>query len=167
MGLWIGALFTLWTVARRGNPPDIWVERAARRVSKVAFWSVIALVITGTYTTYNGLGFDMYRLLFSVYGRTLIAKVVIFAGVLAVGAYNRYWLVPKITEPTARDALLRNVQIESLILMLAVVGLASLLANTPPAHGMDGHAGHPMMAMIAADSIRRRPKKSLRGRGAT
>jgi putative copper resistance protein D len=150
VGLWIGALLTLWTVARRGNPPDIWVERAARRLSKVAFWSVIALVITGTYTTYSGLGFDVYRLLFSVYGRTLMVKVAVFAGVLTVGAYNRYWLVPKVTEPAARDALLRNVGIESLILILAVVGLASLLANTPPAHGMGGHAGHPMMAMIAA-----------------
>ncbi|MBV8775167.1 MAG: CopD family protein [Deltaproteobacteria bacterium] len=84
VGLWIGALLTLWTVARRGNPPDIWVDRAARRVSKVAFWSVIALVVTGTYTAYNELGFDVYRLLFSGYGQTLIVKVVVFAGVVAM-----------------------------------------------------------------------------------
>lgn len=155
VGLWVGALLAFWMVTRYGNPPDIWVERAARRVSKLAFWSVIALVISGTYTAYNGLGFDLYRLVFSAYGRTLITKVTVFAGVLAIGAYNRYWLVPKVAEPTARDALLRNVGIESVILLLAVVGLASLLANTPPARGMGGHGGHPMMAMIVADPISR------------
>ncbi len=150
-GLWVGALLALWIVARYGDPPDLWVEHAARRVSKLAFRSVIGLVITGTYTAYNGLGFDLYRLLFSQYGRTLIAKVGIFAGVLVIGAYNRYWLVPRVAEPAARDALLRAVRIESVILLLAVVGLAALLANTPPAHGMGGHAGHAMMAMITAD----------------
>jgi copper resistance protein D len=147
VGLWVGALLTLWMVARYGDLPDIWVEHAARRVSKVALWSVIALVITGTYTAYNGLGLDLYRLLFSAYGRTLITKVVVFAGVLAIGAYNRYWLVPNVGDPTACDALLRNVRVESVILLIAVVGLAALLANTPPAHGMGGHAGHAMMAM--------------------
>jgi len=153
VGLWVGALLALWMVARYGGPPDIWVERAARRVSKLAFWSVIGLVITGTYTAYNGLGFDLYHLLFSVYGRTLIAKVGIFVGVLAIGAYNRYWLVPKVAEPAARNALLFNVQIESVILLLAVVGLASLLANTPPAQHKGSHGDHSMMAMIAADSM--------------
>jgi copper resistance protein D len=156
VGLWVGALLTLWMVARYGDPPDIWVEHAAGRVSKVALWSVIALVITGTYTAYNGLGLDLYRLLFSAYGRTLITKVVVFVGVLAIGAYNRYWLVPHVGDSIACDALLRNVRVESVILLLAVIGLAALLANTPPAHGMGGHAGHAMMAMIAADPTARR-----------
>lgn len=154
-GLWIGALLALWMVAQYGNPPDIWVEHAAGRVSKLAFWSVMALVVTGMYAAYNGLGFDLYHLLFSAYGRTLIAKVIVFAGILFIGAYNRYWLVPNVRDRRARDTLLRNVQIESFILLFAVVGLAALLANTPPAHGMGGHQGHPVMAMIAADPISR------------
>jgi hypothetical protein len=142
-------------VAGYGDPPDVWVEHAARRVSKLAFWSVIALAITGIYTAYNGLGFDLYRLLFSAYGRTLIAKIIVFIGIVAIGAYNRYWLVPNIGDPTAREILLRNVRLESLVLLFAVVGLASLLANTPPAHGMRGHAGHAMMAMITAGPTKR------------
>jgi putative copper export protein len=141
-GLWVGALLAFGMVAKRGNPPDVWVEQAARRVSMVAFWSVIALVITGTYTAYNELGLDLYHVLFSAYGRTLVAKVLVFVGVLAIGAYNRYWLVPKVSETSARAALLRNVQIESAILLLAAVGLAALLANTPPAHGMHDHMAH-------------------------
>ena len=154
VSLWIGALLTLWLVVRYGNPPEIWIRNAARRVSSVAFWSVIGLVITGTYTAYNGLGFDLYRLLFSAYGRTLTTKVVVFAGVVAIGAYNRYWLVPQVDDPIACDVLLRNVRIESLILLFAVVGLATLLANTPPSHGMIHHAGQATMAMIAAGPTR-------------
>jgi hypothetical protein len=46
------------------------------------------------------LGFDLYRLLFSAYGRTPIAKVAVFAAVLAIGGYNRYWLVPQISDST-------------------------------------------------------------------
>src|SRR5262249_37578743 len=45
-GFWIGALLGLWIVTEYGHPPDVWVRHAARRVSKVAFWSVIALVIS-------------------------------------------------------------------------------------------------------------------------
>jgi putative copper export protein len=102
-------------------------------------------VISGTYTAYNGLGFDLYHLLFSAYGRTLIAKVTVFAAVLTVGAYNRYCLMPKVADPVARTALLLNVRVESVILFFAVLGLTSLLANTPTAHGGGRHAGHPMM----------------------
>jgi putative copper export protein len=155
VGLWVGALLALWMVARYGNPPDVWVEHAARRVSKLAFWSVIVLVVTGMYTAYNGLGFDLFHLLFSAYGRTLIAKVIVFMGIVAIGAYNRYWLVPNIGDPGARKILLRNVQLEFVILLFAVVGLATLLANTPPAHGMRGHAGHAMMAMIMSGPTKR------------
>ncbi len=141
VGLWTGSLLTLWTVARCENSRDEWIEHAAGCVSKVAFWSVIVLVITGTYTAYNCIGLDIYRLVFSAYGRTLIVKVTIFAAVLVIGAYNRYYLVPKVSECGARNSLLRNVQIEWLILIFVVMGVASLLANTPPAHNM---AGHPM-----------------------
>jgi hypothetical protein len=70
--------------------------------SKLAFWSVFAIVISGIYTAYNGLEFDLYHLLFSAYGRTLIAKVAVFAAVLAIGGYKRYWLVPKVSDSTAR-----------------------------------------------------------------
>jgi putative copper resistance protein D len=145
-GLWVGALLALWIVARYGRPPDIWVERAARRVSSLAFWSVIGLIVTGTYTAYNALGFDVYHLMFSTYGRTLMAKVSVFAGVVAIGAYNRYRLVPAVEAAPVRRLLLRNVTLES-VLLIGVLGLATLLANTPPPHGTGGNSAHSTMAM--------------------
>ena len=77
-GAWIGALLGLWVVTRRAQPSSHWVARAARVVSTIAAWSVAALVLSGAYTAYQGLGFSVDRLLFSSYGRTLIVKVVVF-----------------------------------------------------------------------------------------
>jgi copper resistance protein D len=138
-GLWIGALLGLWIGAKQGKAPERWVEYTARRVSHLAAWCVLTLVLTGAYTAYDALGVNLSQLLFSAYGRVLTVKVVVFGIVLALGAYNRYWLVPEVKAPTSRAALLRNVGVESLILLMGVLALASLLANTPPAHNHTEH----------------------------
>jgi copper resistance protein D len=134
-GLWFGALLAFWIVVRRGAPPREWVERAALKVSSLAGWAVATLIVTGIYTAYHGLGFDLYHVFYSAYGRTLLAKVAVFSLVLPIGAYNRYRLIPDISAAGAQKSLLRNVGIESLILAVGVLGLAAVLANTPPAHG--------------------------------
>jgi copper resistance protein D len=144
-GSWIGALLGLWIVTRRAQPSSDWVARAARVVSTIAAWSVVALVLSGAYTAYQGLGLSLDRLLFSSYGRTLIVKVVVFCAVLSIGAYNRERLIPDVAASSAQRILLRNVGIESLVLGVLVVGLAALLANTPPARGH--MMSHPGMAM--------------------
>ena len=56
--------------------------------------------------------------------------------------------MPDVDDPAAHDTLLHNVRVEFVILLLGVVGLATLLANTPPAYGVAGHTGHAMMALI-------------------
>ena len=144
-GSWIGALLGLWLVTRRAQPSWEWVARAARMVSTIAAWSVAALVLSGAYTAYQGLGFSVDRLLFSSYGRTLIVKVVVFCAVLSIGAYNRERLMPDVAASGTQRILLRNVGIEALALGVMVVGLAALLANTPPARGH--MMSHPGMAM--------------------
>jgi copper resistance protein D len=143
-GAWIGALLGLWIITRRGDPPEAWLERAALRVSMIAAWSVAIIVISGIYTAYHGLQFNLYHLLYSSYGRTLLVKIAIFAAVLPIAAYNRYWLIPEIVTPSAQRRLVRNVGFESLILVIGVLGFAALLANTPPTHP---HAMRPGMTM--------------------
>jgi putative copper export protein len=91
------------------------------------------LVASGGLLAYRGLGLNLQHLLYSAYGRTLIAKVIMFVIVLTLGSYNRYWLVPQFRIPTARNALLQTVRVEC-CLLIVVLGLAALLANTPPVH---------------------------------
>ena len=144
-GSWIGALLGLWVVTRRAQPSSDWVAQAARVVSSIAVWSVAALVLSGAYAAYQGLGFSADRLLLSSYGRTLVVKVVVFCAVLSIGAYNRERLIPEVAASGTQRILLRNVGIETLVLGVVVVGLAALLANTPPARGH--MMSHPGMAM--------------------
>lgn len=148
-GSWIGALLGLWVVTRLAQPSSDWIASAAGVVSTIAVWSVAALVLSGAYTAYQGLGLSFDRLLFSSYGRTLIIKVVVFCSVLSIGAYNRERLMPDVAASGTQRTLLRNVGIEALVLGGVVVGLAALLASTPPARGhMMSHHG---MAMDTLD----------------
>ena len=131
--LWIGAILGLWYGATRGRLGSGWVLKTAPRVSGVAGWTVTILILSGLYTAYYSLGADPHRLIDAAYGRTLVNKVCAAMLVLLIGAYNRYWLMPTVSESSAQESLLRNVGIESMLL-IGVLGLAALLANTPPAH---------------------------------
>ena len=131
--LWIGAILGLWVGAVHGNLGSEWVLRTAPRVSGVAGWTVTILILSGLYTAYYSLGADPHRLIEAAYGRTLVDKVCAAMLVLMIGAYNRYWVMPAVSETSAQASLLRNVGIEC-ILLVGVLGLAALLADTPPAH---------------------------------
>jgi putative copper export protein len=144
-GLWIGALLALWMLRRAATAA--WIARAARFVSSVAFWSVIAIVISGIYTAYRQLGLDVYLLPYSTYGRTLLVKIAMFSAVLSLGAWNRARLLPEIDLEDAQKALIRNVAIESALLAILVIGLAAALANTPPARG------HRMQSVANHDNV--------------
>jgi putative copper export protein len=128
-GLWLGALAGLWVTFALMGGGD-WLGPTVRRVSQLAGWCAAALPLSGLYMAYNAFGLSLDRLLYSAYGRTLLAKVMLFAAVVSIGGYNRYRLIPA-KNPSGRGALLRNVGIES-VLLLGVLGIAALLANTPP-----------------------------------
>jgi putative copper export protein len=131
--LWIGAILGLWFGAIRGKLGSRWISQTAPRVSGMAGWTVIVLILSGLYTAYYSLGADPHRLLDAAYGRTLVDKVCAAMLVLLIGAYNRYWLMPTVSESSSQQSLLRNVGVET-VMLIGVLGLAALLANTPPAH---------------------------------
>ena len=131
--LWIGAILGLWFGGVRGKLGSGWIQRTAPRVSSVAGWTVATLILSGLYTAYYSLGADPHRIIDSAYGRTLVEKVCAAMLVLIIGAYNRFCLMPNVSEASAQESLLRNVGLESLLL-IGVLGLAALLANTPPVH---------------------------------
>lgn len=133
VGLWIGAIVGLWIGFARARLGPSWLRETAPWVSRMAGWTVAVLILSGLYTAYNALGADPHRLIYAAYGRTLVVKLAAASIVLLIGAYNRFLILPRLADPSARDALLRNVSIESVLLM-GVVGLAAILANTPPVH---------------------------------
>jgi putative copper export protein len=132
-GLWIGALCGLWIGGMRGKFGETWVRQTAPRVSNLTGWAVSALILSGLYTAYHALDADPYRLIYAAYGRTLVAKICAVSLAIMIGAYNRYRLMPAVAASSSPGALLRNVGVE-FALLIGVLGLAALLANTPPAH---------------------------------
>jgi putative copper resistance protein D len=131
-GAWTGSLFGYWVAARSADPENREGIEAAQILSCLAGWSVAILILSGGYIAYEGLGHSPYHLLYSSYGRVLSLKIEVFAVVLALGAYNRFYVIPALDLPSARRVLVRNVGAESLIIV-GVIGLAALLAATPPA----------------------------------
>jgi putative copper export protein len=82
-------------------------------------------------------------LFYSAYGQTLLTKAALFAMILAIGGFNRYYLIPTADQRSIQRLLLRNVAIE-VTFLIVVFWVASLLSNTPSAHG-NSHSA--MMAM--------------------
>jgi putative copper export protein len=131
--LWVGAILGVWFGVVNSRLDANWVRQTAPRVSNLAGWTVAVLILSGLYTAYHSLDADPERLIYAVYGRTLVVKICAASVVLLIGAYNRYWLIPTMSKSSSQHSLLRNIGIES-VLLIGVLGLAALLANTPPAH---------------------------------
>ncbi|MBF6561327.1 MAG: CopD family protein [Candidatus Binataceae bacterium] len=127
---WIGALFGYWIGARRTNPDDRIPVAVA--LSRLATWSVVLLIVSGSYVAWEALGHNLGYLLYSSYGRVLTIKLEAFAVLLAIGGYNRFVLLPTLDRASSRRLLIRNVRVE-VILIAGVIGVAALLAATPPA----------------------------------
>ena len=131
-GAWTGSLFGYWVGARSDDSDSQIGIEAAKMLSRLAAWSVSILIASGIYIAYEGLGHNLSHVFYSSYGRVLSIKVEVFAVVLMIGAYNRFFIVPAIDQASSRRTLVRTVGAECLMI-IGVVGLAALLAATPPA----------------------------------
>jgi putative copper export protein len=78
----------------------------------------------------------------TAYGRLVLAKIVLFLGLIALGAYNQRRLLPRLgpvasgsEEPERAAALLRRSIACEIGLAVVVLGVASVLVATQPAAG--------------------------------
>lgn len=119
-----------------------------RRFSAMSLFSVAVLVLTGIINTWALVG-SVSNLFSSTYGLILLAKIVLFCGMLALGAMNLIHLKPRLSidladgistqgEIAARR-LQKNVAIE-VALAAGIFVLVGLLGMLPPAaHEMMHH----------------------------
>lgn len=100
------------------------------RFSMLGMVSVGALLASGVVNSWqllNGPG----DLMATAYGRVLAVKIALFTAMVAVAAFNRTWLTPRLPAGGAITALRRNSLIET-ALGLAVVLLAGWLGTMIP-----------------------------------
>ena len=105
--------------------------------------SVTALLLSGVANAwYQVRGLD--ALFTTEYGRLLLAKLAIFAAMLALAAVNRWRLSPRVAaDRAALRSLARNAMLET-ALGIAVIAIVGVLGITIPAmhpHHHDLHSG--------------------------
>ncbi|MCG0289318.1 copper resistance CopC/CopD family protein [Streptomyces sp. PSAA01] len=99
VGVWLGGLASLAVTLRAGEPIG---RGAVRRFSRLAFGSVVALVVTGLYQSWRQVG-SWGALTDTEYGRWLLVKVGLVAVILGIAAMSRRW-TGRLTDATADAA---------------------------------------------------------------
>lgn len=100
--VWGGGLFALSLIIlpnmlKQGDQAAKSIAGAAAKFSRIAGISVLLIGLSAVYQAWIYVGsFD--ALLESPYGRTIIAKIILFSLLLCLGAFNRYLSVPFLQE---------------------------------------------------------------------
>ena len=133
--IWAGAvivsgIIVLPWLIRTTDSPVVW--NYGSRLSTVVTWALAALLVSGVWTADRELNNSFSALWTSTWGKTLLAKVAFVLIAAGLGAMNRY---KGLKHPPTSDstALLARVLRAEASVMLIVLGLSALLANTPPA----------------------------------
>ena len=135
--VWVGGLAPLWLVLRhapaadRGSVARILVPR----FSRLAAVAVGILVVTGVYSALVHVG-SLPALTVTPYGRTLLVKLLFVILAVALGAYHRFVMRPRLEGPQPADdaprRFLRSVAVEA-VLGAGILLAVALLTITPPA----------------------------------
>ncbi|AUA12675.1 hypothetical protein GTZ89_31740 [Streptomyces sp. SID8382] len=108
VGVWMGGLASLAVTLWAGEP----IERAAvRRFSRLAFGSVVALVVTGLYQSWRQVG-SWGALTDTEYGRWLLVKVGLVAVLVGIAAVSRRW-TGRLTDATAEAGAEKETEAEA------------------------------------------------------
>jgi putative copper resistance protein D len=138
-GAWLGGLVPLgYVVQRAQRSPDglAFLRHALPRFSRVGYWAVGLLLVTGCMNT-AFLVSSPANLLGTLYGRILIAKICLVLAMVGLAIVNRGFMVPQIE--TSKDsgqpvaALWKSVAAEQ-SLGVCVLIIVSILGVLPPPH---------------------------------
>jgi copper transport protein len=133
---WVGGLaFTVLALMLAGD--DRWplASRAVPRFSILAVVSVVTLIAAGSLRGYQEVR-AFHGLWDTTYGQLLLAKIALVLPLLALGAYNNRYAVPRLKKQIAsvveQRRFLRAAGAE-LAIMAAIVGVTAVLVTEPPA----------------------------------
>lgn len=144
-GVWVGALAGLLLILAKTRSSGIdWTDRIALAHRALAGFATVGtvavalIVATGLVNSWFLIGFaNISSLASSLYGRLLILKLVIFAGMIGLAGLNRFKLTPAITAQDgalvagAMRSIRRSVALEA-SLALVVLGLVAWLGTLAP-----------------------------------
>lgn len=141
---WVGEVIVAGLLLLDRAPADGSASRAdcARYIERLSQSATIALagiVVTGAFGVWRGLG-TLDNVFGNPYGTTLLVKIALVLGAAALGATNRFVVMPGLLaglrDPQAADArpgrrFAAILKVEALVLVAALVA-AAFLSSTPP-----------------------------------
>lgn len=144
---WAGIVFlATYLVLRRPEPAGL-LERsdcahAVQTVSMLATWSLGGVLVTGAVSSWRALGGSLDPLFTSSYGWILLVKISLVAVAIALGAFNRWAVMPRLlaslraTANPSSSTLLRTFHntlvLESLVFLAVLAAAAALGKAEPP-----------------------------------
>lgn len=135
--VWLGGLvgLALTLPAVAGRPRD--GALLLSRFSTLAGGLLLALSLTGVLLGWRIVG-SWDRLFGETYGRLLLVKVALVGVVALIAAWNRFRLVPRVTDGVGHDdrrrgsGLVRRAVVAEAALLVAVLGVTGFLTQKPP-----------------------------------
>lgn len=140
ISLWVADVLAGVAVLAGGVPDDARADRAAylQSLSGSATFALAGIFVTGLYLAWHIVG-SVANLFGNPYGNALLAKLALVSVAAALGAFNRFLVMPQLAAPhTAGPAAMAAARrfcsilcIEALVL-LAVLVLAAILGSSVP-----------------------------------
>jgi putative copper resistance protein D len=117
-------------LAKLGDAQTLWSY--ARFLSRTVTWALVAILLSGIYTSWHELDGSLSGLWSSGWGRVLLTKIAFVSVALTLGAITRLKCVQRPATSERADLMARLLWAEAL-LMIVILCLSGLLANTAPA----------------------------------
>jgi copper transport protein len=132
---WLGSL-PLIAVALTREPLAV-ARAVVKDFSRIAVWAVAALIVAGLVLTATQTGSDLSVWLGlawtnTAYGGLLAAKIVAALIVLGFALHNKRRLTPLLAKSRDGAMLLRRSIVREGLVMVVVIGIAAVLAQSPP-----------------------------------
>ncbi len=126
---WIGSL---WPLAVALRAPDEQARAALSRFSRVIFWAVALLLVSGSVLAVVQVG-RVEALWTTAYGWVLLAKLGALLPLFGLAAINRFWLTRRVQtgDAVANRNLRHSIAVEVAIAFV-VLGIVALWRFTPP-----------------------------------
>lgn len=152
--LWVGGLFHLALAlppALGRVPAGLRAEvlgRVIRLFTRAAVPAVALVLLAGLYNSWLHLG-GWGALRGTAYGRTLLAKLLLVLGMLALGGLNNFYFGGRVRRGAAGRGFVRSVRIEAALGVLVLLVTAFLVFTTP---GRNDAAEAPASRMDAGNT---------------
>jgi copper transport protein len=132
VGVWVGGLAWVLLGIKSSGPSE---RTGVGRFSFIAGIALAVVAVTGVVRAIDEIGgLGAWRRLFETsFGVTLLIKVGLFAGLVALGARNRYVNVPAVSQRGERVRSLRRTVGGEVALAVGIFGVTGVLTQLPPA----------------------------------